>query len=69
MNVIGRADHAAPKEPPMKHYAKAITGACGIAATLLAAGVLDGVAEAIVSGLLGVATAAGVYGVENKPAA
>lgn len=53
----------------MKRYAKAITAACGVGATLLAAGVLDGVAEAIVAGLLGVATAAGVYGVPNEPAA
>lgn len=52
----------------MKRYAKAITAACGLAATLLAAGALDGTAEAIVSGLLAVATTAGVYQVKNQPA-
>lgn len=67
-NVIGRADHAAPKEPLMKRYAKAITAACGLAATLLATGVLDGTAEAVVAGLLAAATTAGVYTVPNKPA-
>jgi hypothetical protein len=53
----------------MKRYRKALTAACGIGATLLSAGLLDGVAEAVVSGLLGVATAAGVYQLPNAPAA
>lgn len=67
-NVVGRPDHAAPKEPLVKRYAKAITAACGLAATLVAAGVLDDRTEAIVTGLLGIATAYGVYAVPNKPA-
>lgn len=62
-------DHAAPEEPLVKRYNKAITAACGMAATLLAAGVFDGVVEAVVAGLLGVATAAGVYAVKNDPVA
>lgn len=51
----------------MKRYAKAITAACGLAATLVAAGVLDDRAEAIVTALLAVATTAGVYQVRNEP--
>lgn len=67
-NVPGQPDHAAPKGPLMKRVRKAITAAVGMAATLLAAGVFDGKTEAIVSGLLGVATAYGVYRVPNAPA-
>jgi len=50
----------------MKRYAKAITAVVGLAATLVSSGALDGRAEAIVSGLLAIATAAGVYGVKNE---
>lgn len=65
----GIADHAAPKEPLVKRYSKAITAACGLAATLVAAGVLDDQAEAIVTGALALLTTLGVYSVPNKPAA
>jgi len=63
----GIADHAAPKEPLVKRYRKAITAVLGMAATLVAAGVLDDTAEAVVTGILGVATALGVYAVPNAP--
>ena len=68
MNVIGRADHAAPTPPGelMKKIRKAIVAACGLAATLIAAGVLDDTAEAVVTGLLAVATATGVYVTPNE---
>lgn len=52
----------------MAHIRKFLVAACGMAATLVAAGVLDDTTEAIVTGLLGVATAAGVYVVPNQPA-
>jgi hypothetical protein len=63
----GVADHAAPEVPIMQRYNKAITAVLGMAATLVAAGVLDDVTEAIVTGILGVATALGVWAVPNKP--
>jgi len=53
----------------IKQIRKAIVAALGLAATLVAAGVLDDQAEAIVTGLLAVATAAGVYAVPNQPPA
>ncbi len=70
-NVPGQADHAAPATTGgiMSRFRKAIVAALGLAATLVSAGVLDDQAEAIVSGLLALATAAGVYSVPNKPAA
>jgi hypothetical protein len=52
----------------MKRIRKALVAACGLAATLVAAGVLDDTTEAIVTGLLAVATAAGVYAVPNARA-
>jgi hypothetical protein len=70
-NIIGRADHAAPapKESLMARFRKAIVAVVGLAATLVSSGALDGKAEAIVSGLLAIATAAGVYQVKNQPSA
>lgn len=52
----------------MKRVRKAVTAACGLAATLVAAGVLDDTAEAIVTGVIAVFTAVGVYQVKNVPA-
>lgn len=59
-------DHAAPKGPLMKRIRKAIVAVLGLAATLVAAGALDDQTEAIVTGILAAATAAGVYVVPNK---
>lgn len=70
-NVIGRADHAAPDtngDRLMARIRKALVAILGLAATLVAAGVLDDNTEAIVTGILAVATAAGVYAVPNKVA-
>lgn len=68
MQTDGVPDHAAPKEPNVQlaTIRKAVAAACGLAATLVSAGALDGKAEAIVSGLLAVATAYGVWAVPNK---
>lgn len=52
----------------MKRIRKAVVAVLGLAATLVAAGVLDDQMEAIVTGLLALATAAGVYSVPNEPA-
>lgn len=51
----------------MARIRKALVAILGLAATLVAAGVLDDNTEAIVTGILAVATAAGVYVVPNKP--
>ena len=69
-NTPGVADHAAPvpKGALVARVRKLIVSVVGLAATLLAAGQLDGKAEAIVSGLVAIATAAGVYAAPNKPA-
>lgn len=53
----------------VKRIRKTIAAVLGLAATLLAAGALDGAAETIVTGLLAAATAAGVYTVPNERAA
>lgn len=64
----GVPDHAATDDAPLlKRIRKAIAAALGLAATLVAAGVLDDRAEAIVTGILAVATAYGVYQVPNAP--
>ncbi len=70
-NVPGHADHAAPVTNGgiMAKVRKTVVAALGLAATLVAAGVLDNQTEAIVTGLLAAATAAGVYATPNKPAA
>ncbi len=70
-NVPGQADHAAPVTTGgiMARIRKTIVAALGLAATLVAAGVLDDQTEAIVTGLLAAATAAGVYGVKNESVA
>jgi CBS-domain-containing membrane protein len=65
----GVPDHAAPRGPLMARVRKAVTAACGLAATLVAAGVLDDTAEAIVTGALALATVLGVYAFPNSPAA
>lgn len=67
----GEGDHAAPKEPLMKRVRKAIVAVLGLAATVVAAGVLDDQTETIVAGIIAAATAAGVYVVPNaqKPPA
>ena len=64
--VPGEPDHAAAKGSLVKKIRKALVAALGMAATLVAAGVLDDQTEAIVTGILAVATAAGVYVVPNK---
>lgn len=51
----------------MAKIRKLVVAALGLAATLVAAGVLDDQVEAIVTGLLAVATAAGVYVAPNEP--
>lgn len=53
----------------VKRIRKAIAAALGLAATLVAAGMLDDRAETIVTGVLALATAAGVYAVPNERAA
>lgn len=58
-------DHAGPRPPFVKRAKKAVVAACGLAATLVAAGILDHLLEAVVTGLLGVATTYGVYKAEN----
>ena len=67
-NVPGQADHAGPRPPFVARAKKAVVAVLGLAATLVAAGVLDDNAEAIVTGLLAVATAAGVYQAKNATA-
>ena len=67
--IPGVADHAAPKPPLVKRIRKALTAAVGMAATLTAAGVLDDRAEAVVTAILGVLTAYGVYAVPNAQSA
>ena len=52
----------------MARIRKALVAVLGLAATLVAAGVLDDKTEAIVTSLLGIATAYGVYRIPNKPA-
>jgi putative intracellular protease/amidase len=52
----------------MARVRKFVVAVCGMAATLVAAGVLDDTAETVVTGLLGIATALGVYVVPNGPA-
>lgn len=70
MNRPGVGDHAAPipKGALVAHIRKALVAALGLAATLVSSGALDGKTEAIVSGLLALATAVGVYQVPNAPA-
>jgi hypothetical protein len=46
---------------------KALVAAAGLAANLVAAGLLDDTTEAIVTGALAILTAAGVYVVRNDP--
>lgn len=53
----------------MAKIRKFLVAVLGLAATLVAAGVLDDQTEAIVTGLLALATAAGVYAVPNERAA
>lgn len=66
----GVADHGAPPAPLVQRIRKSLVAIFGLAATLVAAGVLDDTTEAIVTGVLAAATAAGVYVVPNaKPAA
>lgn len=68
--IPGVPDHAAPRPPFAARARKFLVGAAGLAATLVAAGVLDDQTEAIVTGLLAVATAAGIYATPNaKPTA
>lgn len=64
-NIPGQADHAGPRAPFIKRAKKAVTAALGLAATLVAAGVLDDTAEAVVTGILAVATTLGVYQARN----
>jgi len=64
-NIPGVADHAGPRPSFIKRARKAAVASCGLGATLLAAGALDGTAEAVVSGLLAVATTLGVYRSKN----
>lgn len=47
---------------------KFLVGVVGLAAVLLSSGQLDGRTEAVVSGLVAVATALGIYQVRNVPA-
>lgn len=53
----------------MARIRKLIAAVLGLAATLVAAGALDDQAEAIVTGILALATAAGVYVVPNERSA
>ena len=64
-NVIGQPDHGAPRPSFIARAKKAVVAGCGLAATLVAAGVLDDTAEAIVTSLLALATTAGVYQAKN----
>lgn len=67
-NVIGQPDHAAPREPAMKRYSKAIAAVLGTAAMVVSAGVLEENTEIVVNAVLAIATALGVYSVPNRPA-
>ncbi len=69
--MFKRLNYAAPATTGgiMARIRKTIVAVLGLAATLVSAGVLDDQAETIVSGLLALATAAGVYGVKNEPTA
>lgn len=58
-------DHAAPTPPLVQRIRKAIVGAVGLAALLVSSGVLDDNTEAIVNGLIAVATLFGIYQVPN----
>lgn len=51
----------------VKRARKAIIGALGLGALLVSSGVLDDKTEAIVSGVIAVATALGIYQVRNEP--
>jgi hypothetical protein len=62
------ADHAHPKESFVSKYKKAIAAACGVAAMVVATGVLGEQEEVWVNAALGIATALGVYAVPNRPA-
>ncbi|MCZ2837128.1 hypothetical protein [Modestobacter sp. VKM Ac-2985] len=66
----GEPDHAAPRPPRLARVRKAIVAGLGFGATLVAAGVLDDQTEAIVTGVLALATVLGIYRVPNeqKPA-
>jgi hypothetical protein len=64
-NVPGVADHAGPRPSFLARAKKTVIAACGLGATLVAAGVLDDTAEAVVTGLLAIATTAGVYQARN----
>lgn len=63
--IPGIGDHAAPQPPLLARIRKALVAAAGLAATLVAAGVLDDTTEAIVSGLLAVGTVLGVWATPN----
>jgi hypothetical protein len=67
VNVPGQPDHAGPRPSFVARVRKAIAGALGIGAILVSAGQLDDTTEAIVSGIIAVATVAGIYGVRNAP--
>lgn len=51
-----------------KRAKKTVVGALGLGALLVSSGVLDDQAEAIVSGVIAVATALGIYQAKNVPA-
>jgi hypothetical protein len=58
--------NATPSKPSFVQRArKFLIGAVGLGAVLLSSGQLDGRTEAIVSGLVAVATALGIYQVPN----
>ena len=54
--------------PTLPEIKKTVVAVLGVAALLASSGLLHGTAEAVVNGILAVATALGVYGVQNAPA-
>jgi hypothetical protein len=70
-NIPGVADHAAPtpKGALVNKIRKALVAVLGTAAMVVSTGVLHESAEVWVNAALALATAAGVYGVRNEPAA
>lgn len=61
----GVGDHAAPGPPLVARIRKALVAAAGLAAVLVSSGQLDGTTEAVVSGVLAVGTAFGVWAAPN----
>jgi ABC-type transporter Mla maintaining outer membrane lipid asymmetry permease subunit MlaE len=52
----------------MARIRKALAAAAGLAATVVAAGLLDDTTEAVVTSALAALTVVGVYAVPNEPA-